>query len=108
MKQSAHHIRHEKQGDQDRDQREGKRDDGKTNFFCAVQGCCVGAFAHLHVASNVLDHHNRIVHDKARGNGQGHQGEVVDGEAQQIHHPKGAQQRQGHGHTGDQGGLRAS
>ena len=55
----------------------------------------------LEIAGDVFDDHDGVVHDEAGGDGQRHQREIVDRVAQQVHHAKGADQRQGHGHAGD-------
>ena len=38
MKQAAHHIAHEQQGNQDSDQREGQRHDGEANLLRTFNG----------------------------------------------------------------------
>ncbi len=43
--------------------------------------------------AGVLQHHDGVVDHEARGDGQGHEAEVVEAEAQQIHRPEGAKQR---------------
>ena len=37
---------------------------------------------------DVLGHHDRIVHDEARGDGEGHERQVVEAVAEQIHHAR--------------------
>ena len=41
--------------------------------------------AGLDVARDVLDHHDRIVDDKAGGDRQCHQGQIVEAEVSEIH-----------------------
>ena len=48
--------------------------------------------ARFYVSGNVLQHHNRIIHHKAGGDGQRHQRQVVEAEAAQVHRGKGADQ----------------
>ena len=55
------------------------------------------------MARDVFDHHDRVIYHKARGNRQGHQAQVIDREAGQIHHGKGANQRKRHSHRRDDG-----
>ena len=58
------------------------------------------------VADDVLDHHDGIVHHEAGGDGQRHQGEVVEAVAQQVHHAERADQGERHGDAGNDGGRR--
>jgi hypothetical protein len=58
----------------------------------------------FHVARDVLDHHDGIVHHEAGRNGERHQREIVEAEAERVHGAEGADQRQGHGDAGDDGG----
>ena len=47
----------------------------------------------LEMPRDVLDHHDRIVDDKARGDRQRHQRQVVEAVAEQVHHAERADQR---------------
>ena len=105
MEQSAHHIAHEQKRNQHRDQRYGERDDGEADLLRALERRHHGRIAFFHKTGNVFDHHDRVIHHKTRGDGQRHQGQVVDGEARQIDHAKGADQRQRHGHGRNEGGT---
>ena len=49
------------------------------------------------IARDVLDHHDRVVHDEAGGDGERHQRQVVEAVAQQVHDGERADQRQRHG-----------
>ena len=72
-----------------------------------LSAACRGESPALDVPGNVFDHHDRIVHDKAGRNGQGHEGQIVEAEAQQIHGAEGADQRQrDRGGGDDRGGQR--
>ncbi len=50
---------------------------------------------------HVLGHHDGVVHDEARRDGGGHQGQAVEAVADQVHHPEGGQERERHGDAGD-------
>ena len=65
-------------------------------------GRVFGTQALLDVTRHVLKHHDRVVHHKSRGNGERHQGQVVQTVVQQIHHPKGAGQGHGNGNAWNQ------
>ena len=62
----------------------------------------------LDVARDVLDHHDRVVDDEARGDGQRHQRQVVEAEAQEVHGAERADQRQRHRQARDEGRPRAA
>ena len=55
----------------------------------------------LDMAHDVLDHHDRVVDHEAGGDGQRHQRQIVEAEAQQVHHAEGADQRQRQGDAGE-------
>ena len=61
-------------------------------------------FALLHVAHDVLDHHDGIVDDEAGPDGQRHQRQVVEAEAAEPHHPEGRDDRERQGDAGDDRG----
>ncbi len=106
VKQAPGHAAHEQERNQHRHQGEGERNDGEADLPGPIHGRLNGAALRVIalVPGNVLDHHDGVVHHKPRGNREGHEGEVVDGKARQIHHAKGAHQRQGHHHRGNGGG----
>ena len=60
------------------------------------------------MARNVLQHHDGVVDDKAGGHGHGHEREVVDAVAQQVHDAEGAGQRNRHGDRRQQGGAQVA
>ena len=61
----------------------------------------------LEMARDVLHHHDGVVHHEAGRNRQGHQRKVVDAVAEEIHHGESADQRDGYGNAGDEGGAGA-
>ena len=64
-----------------------------------------GRHAGFHVAHHVFQHHDGVVHHESGGDGQRHQGQIVERIAQQVHDPEGADDGEGHGNTGDEGGA---
>ena len=66
------------------------------------------ALALLHVAHDVLDHHDSVVDHEAGADGQRHQREIVEAEAAQPHDPEGRDDRQGQGDAGDDGGPKGA
>ncbi len=59
-------------------------------------------------ARDVLDHHDGVVHHESGGDGERHQRKIVEAVAQHVHHGKGADQRQRHGHAGNDGGRQVA
>ena len=55
------------------------------------------------MAGDILDHHDGIIDHKTRGNGQGHQSQVIKAITQEQHDHKSANNGQGHHHRGDKG-----
>ena len=79
-----------------RDQREGDRDDGEADFARAADRRLDARHALLEIARDVLEHDNGVVDDEAGRNRQRHQRQVVEAEAEQIHHPERADDRGRH------------
>ena len=53
------------------------------------------------MADDVFEHHDRVVHDEADREGEGEQRDVVDAEAEEVHHAEGAEDGDGHRDAGD-------
>ena len=79
--------------DVDGDQHHGDRDDGAGQFAGRIQRRLAGWLAKLHVAVDVLDHDDRIIHHQADGQHQCQQGQQVDGVAEGEHDEEGTHQR---------------
>ena len=102
-KQAAHDIAHEQQRDENGNQRDGQRDDGEANLRRAFERRPERRLAGFDVAGDVLDHHDRVVHHEAGRDRQGHQRQVVQAVAEQVHHAEGGDQRQRNGDAGNDG-----
>jgi hypothetical protein len=63
----------------------------------------MGRLAHLHVAHDVLAHHDGVVDQQAHAQAQRHQRDHVDGEAEQVHEQEGADERDRQRQPGDDG-----
>ena len=72
------------------------------------RAACSRRLALFDVAGNILDHDDRVVDDKSGGDGQRHQGKVVETEAEQIHRAQCADQRQRNREARDQGRARVA
>ena len=99
---APHNAAHQQHRNEHRNQREADRHHGETNLAGPGQGRLQRRFATFHVAADVLQHHNGIVHHKTGGHGQRHQAQVVQAVTAQVHHHKGAAQRHRHGHSRNQ------
>src|SRR5207249_6701334 len=58
----------------------------------------------FHVANNVFEHHDGVVHDEADAEGEGHEGKVIQAVAEEIHDGKGADDRKRQSQAGNDGG----
>ena len=73
---------HEQQRDEDGDERQADGDDGEADLARALDRRFLRRQPVLDMAMDVLEHHDRIVDDEADGDGQRHQGEIVEAVAQ--------------------------
>ena len=89
-KQPADHLAHEQQRNQHRDQRDGERDDGEGDLPGTLERRLDRSLAALDVPRDVLDHDDGVIDHEPRGDRQGHQRQVVETEAREIHHREGA------------------
>ena len=88
--EAADDVAHEQQRDEDGDERDGEGDDGEADLSGAGEGGLQGRHALFKIARDVLDHHDGVVDHEAGGDGERHQGEVVEREAQHVHHGEGS------------------
>ena len=101
MEQPADHVAHEQQRYQHRDQRDGQRNDGEADLLRAAQRRFERIHAAFDEASNILDHDDGVVDDETGGDGERHQRQIVEAEAEEIHRSECADQRQRHRQAGD-------
>ena len=104
MQEATNQPSHEQDRNKHGRQGDGHRDDGEAYFARALYGRLKGALAHLHVTHNVFQHHNGVIHHKAHGERERHQGKVIQAVAQHIHRRKCAHNRHGQGQAGNDGG----
>ena len=62
----------------------------------------------LQMPRDVFHHHNGVVDDEPRGDGQRHQRKIVDAVAEQVHHRERPDQRNRNGDAGDERGAWAA
>src|SRR5882757_7655729 len=107
-KQTADYVSHEEQRNQNGDQGDGERNDGEADLLGAFQRGLHRRRAFFDVTRNIFDHDDGVVDDESGGNGEGHQGEVVEAVAEGVHGGEGADEGEGHGDAGDDGRGEAS
>src|SRR6266849_5886124 len=71
--QAPDHILHEEQRNEHRDQRHGQRYDGEADLSGALERSLERRLADFDVARYVFDHHDGVVDDETRRDGQRHQ-----------------------------------
>ncbi len=97
--QPANDASHHEKRDENRDQRNRDGNDGEADFARAFQRRLERPFAVFDMARDVLQHHDRIVDDKADGDGESHQRQIVEAVAYPPHQRARPQERQGHCHA---------
>ena len=65
---------------------------------------CHGLHAIFDMTRDIFDHHDRVVHHESGGDREGHQREIVQRVADQIHRAESGDQRDRHRHAGDERG----
>ena len=108
MQQTSDDPTHEQQRNKDSGQRQRHGENGETNLAGAIHGCLERPFTLLHVADDVLEHDDGVVHHESDGQGERHQGEIVEAVAQQVHHRKGPDDGHGQSEGRDDGGGNVS
>ena len=86
-------VAHEEKRNEHSNERDGERNDGKTDLLGTFQRSLQRRFALFDVAADIFDHDDGVVDDEAGGNGKGHEGEIVEAVAEQIHDAKRANKR---------------
>ena len=97
MQQTSDDSAHEQQRNKDGGQRQRHGENGEANLAGAIPRGLQRPFPRLHVANNVLQHDDGVVHHKSHRQGQCHQGKVVQTVAQQVHDRK--RPNDGHGQS---------
>ena len=73
VQQAAHDSGQKQHRDEDRHQRSGHGNNGEADLLGRRQGRLPPRFAHLHVAHDIFQHHDGVVHHEAHGKGERHQ-----------------------------------
>jgi len=77
--------------------------DGEADLLRAVERRLHARFAHLHVARDVLEHHDRVVDHETHAQRQRHQRQVVQAVAEDVHERESADDRQRQREARDEG-----
>ncbi len=96
-KQLAGLLLHKHDGQKYRDGGQGAGQHRAPHLGGAIIGGLDTAFAHLPVAEDILEHHDRVVHDHAHGKTQAGQTDHVDVAAGQGHEEEGTHHADGNG-----------
>src|SRR5579863_2645853 len=86
MQQSSEYAAQKQNGDKNGGQRKSHRKNRESDFLRAIHGRFHHAFAFFHVADNVFQHDDGVVHDEAHRKRQRHQRQVIQRIIQQVHH----------------------
>ena len=95
-KRPGHEHRHDGQGG---------RHHRKPDLVCGFERRDIGLLAHAHMAHDVLDLDDGVVHQNADNQRQPQHDDVVEGEARDLHDQEGRKDRKRHSRGGDQGGA---
>ena len=99
---------HEKQWNEHRRERQRHRENREADLGGTVERGLKRLLPHLHVAHDVLEHHDRVVHDKSNRQCERHQREVVETVVQHVHHRERAHERHGQREARNQRGPRVA
>jgi hypothetical protein len=103
-KQTPDDAAHQQERYEHRDQRDADRKHRETDLTRALERGRHRGVARLDVPVDVLHHHDRVIDHEADGERQRHEREVVQAEAEEIHHRGSPEQRQRHGDAGNERG----
>ncbi len=104
LEQPPDHAAHEQQRNERGHQREADRHDSKADLPRAFYGRLAHALSGFEMAVDVLDHHDCVVHHEPDCDDDGHQRQVVQAEAEQVHHREAGNQRHPQHRADDQRG----
>src|SRR5712692_8353540 len=102
--EAADDAAHQQNRDEDGDERSAHGEDGEADFAGAFHGGFKGLHAVFDVAGNVFDDHDGVVNDEARGDGEGHEREIVQAIVSKIHDAKRVDEGERNGHARNDGG----
>ena len=83
-------------------QRDRHRDDREADFARSCKRSLHARLAHFHVADDVLQHDDRVVHHKSDRERERHQRKIVQTVPEQVHHRESADDGEGNGESRNQ------
>ena len=105
VEEAPDHAAHEGDGHEDRDDGEGGRHDREADLGGAVAGGVEVVLAALQVPHDVLADDDRVVDQHPDREGEAHEGQHVQGEAEDPHGDERGDDGDGQGDPGDDGGA---
>ena len=102
--ETADDAAHHQDGDEDRDERKAHGQDGEADFLRALEGRRHGLHAVLEMAGNVLDDDDGVVDHEAGGDGESHEGKIIERVAHEVHDAESGDDRHRDYHAGNEGG----
>ena len=94
VEQAAEDAAHQQQRNEHRGERQRHRENREPDLARAVERRLQCRLPLLHVPDDVLEHHNRVVHDESHGERERHQRQIVEAVAHQVHHRERADDRE--------------
>jgi len=105
VEEPANNPLHERHGHKHRHDGEGRRHDRQADFGRTFERSPPVVLALLQMADDVLPHHDGVVDEEADGQRKAHQGHDIEREAQRHDDDERADDADGQGEAGDDGGA---
>ena len=105
--QATDDVPHEKERNQNRDQRHTERYNGETDLRSTLEGCLQRLHPFLYIPNDILNHHDRIIDDETGRYRQRHQCQIVERITQHVHDSECTDEGKGDSGAGDDGGSNA-
>ncbi len=100
----ARNSAHEGRREEDRDECQGRGNDGKADFIGSFERGLLRRFPHLQVARDILDLDDGIIDEDADHERECKQRHRIEAEIRQVHHKEGRNDRQRQRHGGEEAG----
>src|SRR5207237_712605 len=104
----ANQPAHEQEWNENGNQGGAHGDDGEANLASAFDCSQHGWVTSLDEPEDVLDHDDGIIDNKANGDGDGHEGEVIDAVIEEVHDGGSAGESERNGDAGDERGPKTA
>src|SRR5665213_344999 len=104
VQQPSEQSAHEQNRNENRRKRKRHGNDGEADFLRAFERCLHWRLAHFHVAHDIFEHDNRVVHHKAHAKRQRHERKIVEAVIEQRHDGERADDAHRQRQAGNDGG----